>query len=110
MANQTVTVDYDGKDYSMTPAEPQIIGLDDTITFKVTAAQGCCICFSPPSYFGRRLKLEMGTHGPYAPADNAPPPPPQVRVKYCITDINTRCTPAVAGKSGGIESYSIKVG
>lgn len=106
MADQTVTINYNGQAYSMNPPSPTI-GLDDAITFNVT--HDCCICFSPPSYFGRRLKLQVGTHGPYAPADHSPPPPPTVDVKYCITDIRSTCTP-IAAKPGGIESYSIKVG
>jgi hypothetical protein len=104
MPDQTVTITYSNGAYQMNPPSPRI-GLDNTITFDVR--NDCCICFSPAGYFGRRLKLPAGVHGPYAPADNAPPPPPLVDVNYCITDIQSRCTPAAVQ---GITSYSIKVG
>jgi hypothetical protein len=104
MANndKQITINYDSttKKYSYVPPQTDI-DLDDSITFIVN--HDCCICFNPVHVFGRKLRLRLGTHGPYAPSANTPTP---IFITFCITDINSTCVPS----RPSLETYSIKVG
>jgi hypothetical protein len=102
MADQTVTID--GQAHTMNPPSPQI-GIDDQITFNVIN-RACWIYFKSRNIFGRRLRLGVGSNGPYAASVNPPPPPPTIDVTYCITDVNSTCTPPLEG----LDTNSIKVG
>src|SRR5271167_956949 len=99
MADKPITIN---QDYSLSPSQTDI-GFDDTVTFNVT--RDCCISFTPNHCFGRRLKLTVGTHGPYAPSVHTNPPK-QVQVNTSISDINSTCAPPPIHPT----SYSIKVG
>ena len=103
--NIPITIDYDSatNTYHHYPSSNIDIDLDDTVTFKVITARGCCVCFRPINVFGPLLQLVQGDHGPYAPSIPTSHP---VEVHICVTDINATCTPPTQR----IRSYSIKVG
>jgi len=98
-----ITITYQNGVYTPHPKDTTI-AKDGSVTFN--APQPCWIYFSPIGVFGDSqgiLKLGRGNNGPFAPAQTG------VTVDYCITDPNTTCQPAPAGRvrNGG---NTIKVG
>ena len=98
-----ITITHQGGTYTPVPKNAPIAN-DGSVTFN--ASKPCWIYTSPIGVFGDSqgiLKLVRGDNGPFDPAQT------NVTVDYCITDPNTTCQPAPAGRvrNGG---NTIKVG
>ena len=102
-ASTPITITYLNGTYTTHPKNATIDN-DGSVTFN--ASHLCWIYTSPIGVFGDAqgiLKLVQGHNGPFDPGQT------DVTVDYCITDPNTTCQPAPAGRvrNGG---NTIKVG